>query len=195
MVILAKKMHLVNQIILNNIFIKIFISTVLYSQGFLLAVIVAKSCLLFIDVILSHLVYFIVEPYLNFLWSTFLSWVSIYFSVPIVLYMFLIKCGRRNLDRSLLVINIFFKNILLSQSLVLVVIIIKSILPFLNTLIDHIFHYVIKPYLLMVWSMSFNWICVYTSVPLIMFFFVSRSQRYSAQEAAKTEPAGMSYIQ
>jgi len=65
------------------------LKTVAFSQAFLVAILFAKSVLPFIDVLLDHVLYFVIEPYINLVWSSLTQWIFVYYisvSIPLIIW-------------------------------------------------------------------------------------------------------------
>ena len=69
---------------------------------------------------------------------------------------------------SVVFLKILLYIILFSQTCVFGVLIVESMLPFIDVVFNHLFTFVIKPYLNWIWTKLFNWICVYITVPTLV---------------------------
>ncbi len=71
----------------------------------------------------------------------------------------------------------------LSQAFVLSLVAVSAILQFLDQLISHLLFLIIIPYFNLLRSTLSSWICVYSSVVLIIFYNVVRRQPGQKGEA------------
>ena len=66
----------------NNVLI--LLALIGLSQAFLLSSVVVSSTLPFLDLVADHCLCHIVMPYFQLLWNTLTSWISVYFSVVLI---------------------------------------------------------------------------------------------------------------
>ena len=65
--------------------------------------------------------------------------------------------------------------IVLSQAGVLAVVVVESLLPYLDVVLNHLFHFALEPYFRLIWEKLFNWICLYiTGTTLVLLFIKKR---------------------
>jgi hypothetical protein len=76
------------------------------------------------------------------------------------------------------VIAVFLKTLfyitLLSQTVVLAVVMVESLLPCLDAVFHHLFHFVLEPYFNLIWRKMFNWICVYVTLTTLVVIGIKR---------------------
>ena len=78
---------------------------------------------------------------------------------------------------------VFFKILLyimlFSQTFVFGGLIVESMLPFVDQVLNHLSNSVLEPYLNLIWRKLFNWICVYITVPTLILIITReiRSRR------------------
>ena len=80
-------------------------------------------------------------------------------------------------------LKILLYIVLCTQTCVLAVLLVESLLPFIDVVLNHIYHSVLEPYLTLIWNKLFNWIIVYITVPTLVLILVTQSVKQRGETA------------